>query len=217
MQGGNCGSGAVSAGFAEFAGPKLLTGNIVADTAVHATLGGVGALAAGGKFANGALTGAFGYLFNCVMHPNTCTKGDEQSIKAAMVTCKTQTCIRQVAQYAREAGMAGVSQFDMGTVLVDFFGFTTWAPMQFSPHGRTVSEAIDISKLSYEFFEGKYIDSASTAAGLAYTKAMDRWLHGSGELAGRFSAFSGMFVEKVTHWYYQSVVPSPASHTIAGK
>ena len=75
MQGGNCGSGAVSAGFAEFAGPKLLTGNIVADTAVHATLGGVGALAAGGKFANGALTGAFGYLFNCGLHPGTCLSG----------------------------------------------------------------------------------------------------------------------------------------------
>jgi RHS repeat-associated protein len=68
VQGGNCGQGALSAGFAELAGPRLITGNVIADTAVHATLGGAGSVIGGGKFGNGAITGAFGYLFNCGVH-----------------------------------------------------------------------------------------------------------------------------------------------------
>ena len=68
VQGGNCRQGAIAAGFAEFAGPRLLTGKEAADTAIHAMLGGAGAALAGGKFGNGAMTGAFGYLFNDMMH-----------------------------------------------------------------------------------------------------------------------------------------------------
>jgi hypothetical protein len=68
VQGGNCGQGALSAGFAEFAGPRLMTGKMIADTTVHATLGGIGSLAGGGKFGNGAITGAFGYLYNKSLH-----------------------------------------------------------------------------------------------------------------------------------------------------
>jgi RHS repeat-associated protein len=68
VQGGSCRAGALSAGFAEFAGPRLLTGKMVVDTVVHATLGGIGSMAGGGKFGNGAVTGAFGYLFNSFAH-----------------------------------------------------------------------------------------------------------------------------------------------------
>jgi RHS repeat-associated protein len=39
-----------------------------AGTVEHAVLGGLGSILGGGKFANGAATGAFGYLFNEVMH-----------------------------------------------------------------------------------------------------------------------------------------------------
>jgi Novel toxin 21 len=64
VQGGSCGAGAASAGFAAFAGPVINTGNFGADLAGHAVAGGLGSMAAGGKFGNGAVTGAFGYLFN---------------------------------------------------------------------------------------------------------------------------------------------------------
>ncbi len=64
--GGRCGAGALSAGLSGFAGPVVAglggTGGLVASTA----LGGVGSVLGGGKFENGAITGAFGYLFNAV-------------------------------------------------------------------------------------------------------------------------------------------------------
>jgi len=57
-------AGALSAAVPAAAGPFLLklntTGRLVAST----VLGGVASVAGGGKFANGAVTGAFGYLFN---------------------------------------------------------------------------------------------------------------------------------------------------------
>ena len=67
-QGGSCKSGALSAGFAEFAGPimpnpkEFGVGGLVGS----AVAGGIGAELGGGKFQNGAVTGAFGYLFNAV-------------------------------------------------------------------------------------------------------------------------------------------------------
>jgi RHS repeat-associated protein len=66
--GGQCSQGALSAGFANFAGSNLgdwgRVGNLVRNT----ILGGVAAELAGGKFANGAKTAAFGHLFNDFMH-----------------------------------------------------------------------------------------------------------------------------------------------------
>jgi hypothetical protein len=61
--GGKCGSGALSAGFAEFAGPRF--DSIGAPAIVSRMfVGGIAAELGGGKFANGAMTAAFGYLFN---------------------------------------------------------------------------------------------------------------------------------------------------------
>ncbi|MBY0578941.1 MAG: hypothetical protein K2P57_07845 [Burkholderiales bacterium] len=65
--GGDCGNGAISAGFSEFAGPKLGNwGN--ANVIKYAIVGGTASVIGGGKFANGAETAAFGYLFNHVAH-----------------------------------------------------------------------------------------------------------------------------------------------------
>ena len=69
--GGSCGSGAaaatVSAGFApatnslfQNAGKDI--GQRIGGTILQATVGGLGSVAGGGKFANGAVTGAFQYL-----------------------------------------------------------------------------------------------------------------------------------------------------------
>lgn len=67
-QGGEFGSGFLSAGFSDFAGGFVDSDNLAAGTATHAVLGGVGAVIGGGKFANGAVTGAFGYLYNHALH-----------------------------------------------------------------------------------------------------------------------------------------------------
>ena len=56
--GSSCGSGALSAG----AGPLINGQNQVAALVENAVLGGAASVAGGGKFANGAVTGAFGYL-----------------------------------------------------------------------------------------------------------------------------------------------------------
>lgn len=65
--GGNCGSGALSAGFAEFAGPKIGDWGD-ANAFKYAIVGGVASVLGGGKFQNGAMNGAFGYLFNKAAH-----------------------------------------------------------------------------------------------------------------------------------------------------
>ncbi len=63
--GGSCRSGALAAGFAEFAGPRIDVGSgDFANISKAAILGGIGSRLGGSNFANGALTGAFGYLFN---------------------------------------------------------------------------------------------------------------------------------------------------------
>jgi hypothetical protein len=71
--GGKCGPGALAAGLSAaaspliettFPDPKTNVGSLFGGTAASAVLGGLGSVAGGGKFANGAVTGAFGYLFN---------------------------------------------------------------------------------------------------------------------------------------------------------
>jgi RHS repeat-associated protein len=66
--GGSCRSGALSAGFAEFATP-FISGSLAARVTQAAMVGGVGSVLGGGKFENGAITAAFGYLFNNERHP----------------------------------------------------------------------------------------------------------------------------------------------------
>ncbi|WP_298609895.1 RHS repeat-associated core domain-containing protein [uncultured Thiobacillus sp.] len=69
--GGNCGSGALGAGFSEWVGsnlPRQYDGFVM-----RVVLGGTAAELGGGKFANGATTAAFGYLFNhCAHVPGGC-------------------------------------------------------------------------------------------------------------------------------------------------
>jgi RHS repeat-associated protein len=68
--GGGCGSGALAAGFGKFAtiaGPGWVQnpeglGQIAGGATYAAISGGIGAVLGGGKFENGAVTAAFGYL-----------------------------------------------------------------------------------------------------------------------------------------------------------
>ena len=65
--GGSCASGFLSAGVANFAGPKispLFSDSYHGQLLAHATVGGIAAELGGGKFANGFVTAAFGYMFN---------------------------------------------------------------------------------------------------------------------------------------------------------
>jgi len=61
---GGCGASAVAAGFSAAAGPSLVTAGIVQGTITSSVIGGIGSVIGGGKFESGAVTAAFGYLFN---------------------------------------------------------------------------------------------------------------------------------------------------------
>ena len=75
--GGKCGPGGLAAGVSA-AGSPLIGGafpdptsnaaSLFGGTAASSILGGLGSVAGGGKFGNGAVTAAFGYLFNALAH-----------------------------------------------------------------------------------------------------------------------------------------------------
>lgn len=74
MSGGRCGAGAASAAVSA-AGSPFVPDDLIGGTVVSAVLGGLGSVAAGGNFANGAVTAAFGYLFNYCGAKGACTPG----------------------------------------------------------------------------------------------------------------------------------------------
>jgi len=81
--GGSCGNGALAAGFAEGIGGNLpfKTSDLAANLVTRTVIGGTASVLGGGKFENGAATGAFGYLFNSLAHPtNTLEAGVRQAI-----------------------------------------------------------------------------------------------------------------------------------------
>ena len=75
--GGKCGQGAASAAASAFGAPVIGSmfpnpqgnaGDFIGGTVASGALGGAASVAAGGKFATGAETAAFGYMFNHIVH-----------------------------------------------------------------------------------------------------------------------------------------------------
>jgi RHS repeat-associated protein len=62
--GGKCGPGALAGGVTSLAGPYIYGLKFEVAVVANAALGGAAAVLGGGKFENGAITGAFGYMFN---------------------------------------------------------------------------------------------------------------------------------------------------------
>jgi Possible hemagglutinin (DUF637) len=69
--GGKCGPSALAGGVTSAAGP-LINGKGIFSLVANSALGGGTAVLGGGKFENGAITGAFGYLFNACGGPHGC-------------------------------------------------------------------------------------------------------------------------------------------------
>jgi RHS repeat-associated protein len=81
-QGGSFESGFLSAGVSELASPyatQLSHGNVYFGTAIEAVVGGTTSAIGGGNFANGAVTAAFGYLFNYCAHNGCYTTSQERA------------------------------------------------------------------------------------------------------------------------------------------
>ena len=64
--GGSCQSGALAGGVSAAAAPAMIGMSGAQRLVASTVIGGVASVAGGGKFANGAVTGAFGYLFNAM-------------------------------------------------------------------------------------------------------------------------------------------------------
>ncbi len=80
IQGGKFQSGFLAAGFSEFAGPhidKLPLDGVGKNMAAivggvaRGAVGGIASVLGGGKFENGAITSAFQYMYNHLLHENT--------------------------------------------------------------------------------------------------------------------------------------------------
>jgi hypothetical protein len=69
LAGGSFKSGFLAAGVSEALGPNpQAVDNNIEGAVMSAVAGGLGSVFGGGKFQNGAITGAFGYLFNDALH-----------------------------------------------------------------------------------------------------------------------------------------------------
>jgi YD repeat-containing protein len=113
VNGSKCGPGALSAAFSQAALPYKPEG-IVGGTAASMVIGGTASVLGGGKFANGAETAAFGYLFNCSLHPGACAKSE---IDKKVASCSTLRCYSEATDDYQEAGQ--LKRPTMGAVLTD--------------------------------------------------------------------------------------------------
>jgi len=68
LQGGRFGHGFISAGLSAAVNPHIDTGNKFTDGVAASIVGGTISSVTGGSFKNGALTSAFEYSFNCMVH-----------------------------------------------------------------------------------------------------------------------------------------------------
>ena len=97
LQGGKFGHGFLSAGVTEALSPAIGAassgggaGGVVAGTVASAVVGGTVSELSGGKFGNGAQTGAFQFLFNATVHAAT-TSGDSGRISEEGTSFATET------------------------------------------------------------------------------------------------------------------------------
>jgi RHS repeat-associated protein len=74
--GGSCKSGALSGAAGAAVAPVAVTAGLVGGSAISGLAGGLASLAGGAKFMDGAVTAAFGYLFNACAHTNACTQAE---------------------------------------------------------------------------------------------------------------------------------------------
>jgi hypothetical protein len=199
MNGGGgegCARGAVSQVISKWVTLRTDTLGTAGQFAAATIAGGTTSAITGGKFATGAQTAAFGYLFNCLSHPGTCTKADQPEIRRAAAACGNDSaCIQRIAIYARESGIPLPP--DMAQSLKDFVDITTLPARILTPAGRLVDTGIDVLSATRSAINGTS-DWISTVSGEAYEMFMERTLKPlNTELAGRAAAIWGKIFESV--------------------
>jgi RHS repeat-associated protein len=122
--GGRCESGAAAAGIGAFAGPAINTafpnaandnGQYAGAVAAHGLVGGLASVAGGGKFENGAVTAAFGYMYNQAAHSgNDPNERHQMGVDTAMrdYVDRGYSVIRQTAVAVDVPGFATPRYYD---------------------------------------------------------------------------------------------------------
>jgi RHS repeat-associated protein len=199
LSGGSCAKGAMTAGASQFLEANL-PGSKIDDLALGtmraAVIGGTVSVIGGGKFANGARTAAYQYLFNKCAH-GSCTKEDIPDIRKRMVECAgKQTCIREVAADYRQAGGSGAGS-DPVEVLKGFFKWSS-LPLDLNPLGRGINSSIDGLGVLGDIYSGNNADAAGTVGAMVYGAAFERILNPIGhEFSARFGAYASKVVEPI--------------------
>jgi hypothetical protein len=141
MGGGKCGPGALAAGVGAaatpliqqaFPNPRTDAGDLFGGTAASAVLGGLGSVAGGGAFANGAVTAAFGYLFNAVLHAEVGVRVPGWLAKY-LPGCKTPICYG--VEYSMGVAISYPSIYDGDTRAEWDAGFTKAWTYEFNVDG----------------------------------------------------------------------------------
>jgi hypothetical protein len=192
--GGKCGPSALAGAVTSAAGP-MINGYGFASVVANAALGGGAAVLGGGKFENGAITGAFGYLFNWLGHdddqPESC-----MDISSGVNLCNPQN-VRLASQVASGSvgffgaifgGIAAlgarvgilITEGGLGIVADHLAQFGEWAPNRamldrlWAQVGTRVTGA-DANFYTHEMLEAQYM-----AEGMTYDAAHGAALENAG-------------------------------------
>ena len=178
--GGKCGPGAISAGAGAAAAP--LVGDIFKDpqhnlgdrfggSAVSGVVGGLASVAGGGKFADGAVTAAFGYLFN----------------SAATLTISGNIIVGPFVLYQGAFGLAVDSEGNVSYLGVNGFGSGVGARASVGVSASYSPDAQTNSDLGGPFWNVSYgggLGPSASIDGYAGTTDGGRRITGSGATIG---------------------------------
>lgn len=190
--GGDCRSGAISAGISVFASHNMPTviknsNSVALKTAYSALVGGITAEASGGKFEHGAVTATYGYLFNELMH---------QTSKAQRGYGES-AWDRDQAMERYRSGAGGVIRIDTDTL--DFGGltdsgwdsnnrktFTFRNTQDYGVHGTVTIQKVDADTFTVrpETYNNDHKQSLGVLHPRNVATAINRSLHGSGQPFG---------------------------------
>jgi hypothetical protein len=150
VSGGKCGPAALAGGITSAAGP-FINGHGIASLVENSVLGGLASVAGGGKFANGAITGAFGYLFNaCGANPRGCIANSSGILTGARGTLQSAVDLVEVA-VSSTGNSDLIARFDQWQLSISgdsSAALRDWGIRRVTNDGNATQFASDIGSLS---------------------------------------------------------------------
>lgn len=169
MSGDNCGRGALTAGVGKLIsanGPGAGSSNLIVGTIRSSAIGGTLSVIGGGKFANGAMTGAFQYLYNQAIQSRR-----QNELRAAIeATCGRRDVACMNKNFRAEADAAGVwlPRYDPDAVMVDFFSYSVQGAFVATKIGSAISFGLNFVSAAWDVMKGDASTAVGFYAGEAY-------------------------------------------------